>query len=240
MNALQTLRSTTFFLIPLLAACASTTPGAAPRAASIARHDAIAKNDDRKAAAQLRQYDPKAGEDRMAPCRLRPGAACWTSTVNPTAEHLDEAKKYQRMAAEQRAASQTLRDAEARACVGLTDVDRDVSPFAHKEDIAGVDLVRASTPPNAPQGRVDGVKVTFRAVPGLSVAWLQRVVDCHIARSAALGYDVPQMKYCPLVPKGATAQVTQAPNGIAVTITSSDPSSIPDIVQRGEALAQRN
>ena len=64
---------------------------------------------------------------------------CWTSVSNPTAEHLREAEEHRRHAADHRASSVALRDAEARACVGITPDDRDMSPFEHVEDIATVD-----------------------------------------------------------------------------------------------------
>ncbi len=80
----------------------------------------------------------------------------------------------------------------------------------------------------------------FRAVPGMSAEWLQRAVDCHIARNVALGHNVPEMKYCPLVPNGVSAKVTQTPGGFAVAITSSDTDAVPDVVQRGQALLRRD
>lgn len=244
MNALH-LPLASLALIPLFAACASTTPGAQPHDASLAHHEAMAGNDDREAAGHARQYDPKAREERVARCSGSalfggPGEACWTSVTNPTSEHLDEAKKHQRMAADHRAASQSLRDAEARACTGLSDVDRDMGPFARRQDIVGVDVLRVPTPANTPPGRVEGVTVTFRAVPGMSAEWLQRAVDCHIARNVALGHNVPEMKYCPLVPNGVSARVTQTAGGFAVAITSSDTDAVPDVVQRGQALLHRD
>ena len=65
-----------------------------------------------------------------------------------------------------------------------------------------------------------GAIVEFRAVPGLTAEWLQRMVDCHIARNAALGHDVPEMPDCPLVPKGASAQVASTGAGFSVAIRS--------------------
>lgn len=224
------------------AACApAATPGAQPHDMSVAGHEAMAANEVKTSQLHSAEYDSSATARRehctnSATARWgNGGGGCWTSVTNPTAEHLDETKKHQRMAADHRAASQVLRDAEARACVGVSELDRDVSPFAHREDVLRVASLRSG----GPSSRVEGVVVTFRALPGLTTEWLQKVVDCHIARNAALGHDVAEMAYCPLVPKGATAQVSQVADGFAVTIRTTDPDSIPELVRRAEALTRR-
>jgi hypothetical protein len=38
--------------------------------------------------------------------------------------------------------------------------------------------------------RTEGAVISFRATPGLTAQWLQRVIDCHLARNAALGHTV--------------------------------------------------
>ena len=82
-----------------------------------------------------------------------------------------------------------------------------------------------------------GVTVVFRAVPGLTAEWLQRVMDCHVARAAAVGHDMPEMAYCPLVPNGAKANVTSAGNGFAVNVFADDAATIAQIKQRAALLA---
>jgi hypothetical protein len=141
------------------------------------------------------------------------------------------------MAADHRAAAQALRDAEAQACVGVSDDDRDISPFYHREDITSVQPANRPSPhgKGAPP-YLTGASVTFRAVPGLTAEWLQRVVNCHIARNNALGNDVPEMPYCPLVPKGVAAKVSSTGDGFVVTIESQDPSSAQEILRRAQAL----
>lgn len=47
----------------------------------------------------------------------------------------------------------------------------------------------------------------FRPVPGLTKELFQRIVNCHLARNAVLGHDAPELAYCPLAPKGVTAEV---------------------------------
>jgi hypothetical protein len=81
-----------------------------------------------------------------------------------------------------------------------------------------------------------GASVTFRAVPGLTAEWLQRIVECHVARNNALGNNVPEMAYCPLVPKGVTAKVNSVGNGFAVEIRSDDPDTAKEVLRRAQAL----
>ncbi len=215
-----------------LIACAST-PGARPSDMSAAQHEQAAGAAEAQAAGHAAQYTPGA---RSTVPECDPYGGCWTSKSNPTKQHLEDAEKYRKMAADHRAASQSLRDAEARACVGVSDADRDISPFYHREDITSVQPASNSLYGKQRGDVIDGAVVTFRAVPGLTAEWLQRVVDCHLARNNALGNDVPEMPYCPLVPKGITAKVESTGNGFAVRIESQDPNTAQEVLRRAQAL----
>ena len=69
----------------------------------------------------------------------------------------------------------------------------------------------------------------------MTVEWLQRVVDCHVARNSAVGNDMPEMGYCPLAIKGVTATVSSARGGFAVTIEASDPAAVQEVIRRAQA-----
>lgn len=216
----------------VLVACSST-PGGQPHDASVAGHEAMAAREDSAAAVHASQYNPAAVPQKI-PCG--PGftsGACWKSVENPTTAHMVEAERHRKMAAEHRAASQVLRDAEATACAGLSDLDRDLSPFAHREDILEV------VPLHVTRGYPEGAIVTFRAAPGLTAPWLQRVVDCHLARNAVLGHDAPEMQSCPLVPKGITAIVMATDAGFKVAIRANDAASAQEVLKRAQALVGR-
>ena len=230
-------------LVAALGACAGA-PGTQPHEMSATRHEAMAQQAERGAALHQAQYDAGASE-KTAHCgrtnfTVATGVAtpaCWTSTRNPTAEHLEQANELRKVAAEHRAASQVLRDAEARACVGLSDEDRDMSPFAHREDIATVEPLYANVSSGKGQyARLRGAVITFRAVPGMTAEWLQRIVNCQLARNAALGHDVPEMPYCPLVPRGVTATVSPAPAGFAVAVASDDVGTATEVLRRARTL----
>ncbi len=225
-----------------LAACGGT-PGAQPHDMSAASHEAAATEHERTAQAHAAQYDPNASTER-SDCLPRggaheEGAACWSSVRNPTAAHSEEADKHHKMAVDHRAASQALRDAEAKMCVGISEADREMSPFEHREDIASVEPlnVNVSSAKTGGNARTVGATVTFRAVPGMTAQWLQRVVDCHLARNAVLGHVVPEMPSCPLVPNGVTATVTPTSDGFAVALRSDDTKTAQEILRRAQSLS---
>jgi hypothetical protein len=70
----------------------------------------------------------------------------------------------------------------------------------------------------------------------MTAEWLQRVIDCHLARAAAAGYQMPEMTYCPLTLKGVTAKVTSVGDGFAVDIKAQDPGTVNLVIARAEAL----
>jgi hypothetical protein len=233
-------------LIVAAAACASTTPGAAPHDMSAASHQEKSEEHAAVAEQHQQQYVPGATVEvercaAHAKSRLVAEAEgiCWTSTRNPTSEHLEAAEAHRRQAADHRAASAALREAEASACAGIAPSDRDTSPFQHPDDIARVEPFR----PNQYDVRagprretIGGAVVSFRAVPGLDVDSLQRVVNCHLARNAALGHVVPEMADCPLVPRDVEAHVSATDHGLDVTISSSEPESAREVLERAKRL----
>ena len=180
----------------------------------------------------------------------------WGSTENATDRHLKDAQMHRKLAEKHRAASQALRDAEQRFCSGIPEADRDLSPFYHREDIVAVQGVKKSTGGEAygggenpsrvveiqqiekkvfgPAG-LQGARITFRAVSGMTGEWLQRVVDCHLARNAVIGND-ETMGFCPLAVPQVTASVTSTGKGFAIDVTSDDADSAQEVVKRAWAL----
>jgi hypothetical protein len=231
-------------LAAALAACGTTAPGTRPHDMSAAQHEHEATQHESMAQEHQAQYDPDA-VTRKESCRNRlggtgrtdKGGICWTSVTNPTETHMQQANEHRQLAAEHRAASAALRSAEAQACAGIPPEDRDMSPFEHTDDIASVQpLMEPSGPPKARMQRTAGAIITFRAVPGMTAEWLQREVDCHLARNASLGHVMPEMPTCPLVPNGARARVTSTGSGFAVTVRSDDDQAAKEILERAQKL----
>jgi hypothetical protein len=224
----------------LLAACA-TAPSAPPRHASAAEYDALAAQEDLQAKLEESKFVPAAGEVIVERCGGGNAAVagyaqtCWTEYKNPTRYHLDEAERHRARAADDRARSKGMRDAEARACAGIGDADRDMSPFHHREDIL---IVERLYEPGGAHGakRLAGAVIFFRRVPGMTAAHLQAIVDCHIARNDALGHVSPSMPYCPLVPQNVEARVRDVRGGFAIAVRSDDAESVREIVERAEGL----
>ena len=140
------MKTTTLATI-LLAACTSTTPGARPHDMSAAQHEREAKREANAADRDAARYDPNA---RAVVQGCGPyDDVCWRSKRNPTAEYRRMADEHQRAAADHRGASAALRDAEAKACVGIDGDDRDISPFERKARIrstANIRDLRATMP----------------------------------------------------------------------------------------------
>lgn len=210
--------------------------GTHPNDMSSEGHVAAAAAADEDAAEHAAQYDP----DQNTPAICDPGIeVCWDDVVNPTEGHLQRAKEHREAAAQHRAASEALRTAEATACAGLPERDRDMSPLARGAAISNVSELRAKAAKpgvKTPTAQAAGATITLRAVPGLSSAWLQRLVDCHLARAASTGFEMPEMPYCPMMVKGATAEVRTVGSEFAIDIRSDDPKTATEIWHRARAL----
>ena len=142
-----------------------------------------------------------------------------------------EAAKHRQAAVDHRAASAALTQTEANACAGLTPVDRNANPFAHREDISSVENYYERG--GSSRGNVShifrGAKIHLRAAKGLTKQWLQQVIDCHLARNAVRGHAAPDMVDCPLAPQGVSAKVEEEPTSFAVSIRADDATTAAEI-----------
>jgi hypothetical protein len=210
--------------------------GTQPHEMSAAQHQAAATSEENQAAQHSAQHDP-AAQEKQERCSSGKGRVCWTVTTNPTAGHQSTAEEHHALAAQHRAASKSLADAEARACTGLSDEDRDMSPFAHGADIRSVSQFREETvAAKSKTTRDAGATIVFRATPGLTAEWLQRIIECHLARNSAVGHDMPEMAYCPLVPRGAQATVRSVGDGFAVDVRADDAQTAAEIWRRAQQI----
>lgn len=214
--------------------------GTQPHAMSASEHEAAAQQEEQQGEAHGEQFDPaaKASEQSCSPARAR-GSVCWSTETNPTAGHAKDAGHHRELAAKHRAASEALRSAEASACSGIPEEDRDASPFMHGADIRSVSPLQEEVKTGKTvSNRVAGAEVVFKAVPGMTAEWLQRVVDCHLARNAAIGHEAAaaEMPYCPLTLRGAQARVRSVGDGFAVAIRGDDAETSKEILKRAESL----
>ena len=122
-----------------------------------------------------------------------------------------------------------LVEAEAQRCEGIGVDEREHSPFFHRDDIRSVE-------PLSVQGQVQGARVWFRKVPGLTVEWMRRDIACHLARAAAMGYSTSEMPYCPLMLEGVSAEITEVPEGIIVELRAPRAAIARAVLGRAEDL----
>lgn len=221
----------------VLLSCAAD-PGTRPHDMSAASHEAAAKHEDTASTAHEAQFDPAAENTKQHASR----GGNWTSTTNPTKDHDAQAQQHHNLAVEHRAASSALTEAEARACVGISEADRDNSPFSHREDITSVTPVeeKVVTGKNS-RDKLVGATTVFRAVPGMTAEWLQRVVDCHVSRAASVGHAMPEMDYCPLALNNIeSAKVSSVGDGFAVTVRSADLPTAEAILKRSQGSGSKS
>ena len=156
-------------------------------------------------------------------------------------EHQLETNQLRRLAAEHRAAAAALEAAERASCAGLSEYDRDISPFFHREDVVAVREVQGYALTNGKSERTPkGAVIVFRPTPGLTADSLRSMVRCHMARAASVGFVMPEMGYCPLALKGVNATVLPEREGLAVRVTADDRAVAAEIVRRGRAVAGRS
>jgi hypothetical protein len=222
-------------------------PSTRPEAASAAEHRAAAKREEARLARHQELYDPKAqrtirrcnaGSETRAPGE----PICWIETINPTAVHLQEIEAHRMRAVEHRKSARELRAVEERVCAGLAPDDRDVSPFSHRADILGVSPLQDTPATPRREAPIVGATVLFRPVPGLTVAELQQLVDCHLARNATIGYETAstEMSGCLLTQQGTHATVRPLEGGFAVDIKADDVAAGHEIWRRAQLLASVN
>lgn len=224
-------------LLPVMLAACGPAAGTQPHDLNVPEHEAAAAKEEQQAADHADQHDPNASASEER-CSAGKGRVCWTVTSNPTDEHAKTAEQHHHLAAQHRAASESLRQAEQHACAGLTDEDRDVSPFAHVADIRSVAPLKEERAVGKNKEAFEaGATVVFQAAPGLTEEWLQRIVNCHLARNAAVGHDMAEMDYCPLVPRGVQAKVRSVGDGFAVDVRSDDAATAAEIWRRAQKLS---
>jgi hypothetical protein len=154
--------------------------------------------------------------------------------LEATGDQPHEAERHRALAAKHRAASEALRAAELRACGGLSQQDIDQSPFLRGSEMAGVETLPIDLAPP-----YEGAVVLFRAAPALTAERMQQVLDCQLARDAAIGHDSPDLARDPLAPRDVKARAFTTPNGIAVAVWSIDPRSARQVRDRIGAIFGR-
>ena len=202
--------------------CASTV---SPGGMSVAQHEALAKADDEAANSKLCAGSRNTAND----------GPCWGAETEETRREVAELRSK---AAEHRNAAAVLK-AEQEACSGVSEADRVQSPFSHQEDIVSVQPLIERRPEGGT--RQAGAVIEFRKVPRLTTAVFQKILDCHLARDAAFGFDARELKYCPLNvnPLGfhkLSATVAERPDRFVVKLDAENEEVAKKVLARAQKL----
>jgi hypothetical protein len=82
-------------------------------------------------------------------------------------------------------------------------------------------------------GAVAGIDLRIHGIFLILLGW---IVDCHLARIAALGHDDPEMPRCPSVPRDVGASVSNSDTGFDVDVRSWEEGSAREVLRRARAL----
>jgi hypothetical protein len=192
--------------------------GTRPEDMSAEAHDAAAASAEAQAVEHRSQYDPDLVVYETDCSKL-----CFRG--NPTDPHRQKANQLRREAKRHRDASHELRVAEARACAGIPELHRDLSPFYHRIHITGVEI-----------GDEGPIVVHFDRIPKTTAVELQHMVDCHLARNAAVGFTMSEMDYCPLAIPGVSATVVETHAGFDIQLGAADEQARAEVASRVESL----
>lgn len=138
------------------------------------------------------------------------------------------------VAAEHRAAARTLRDAQTQACTGMPEGERELTAFFRRADIETVEPLYEYV---GKVGRVlRGSVISVRPTPGVTAEWLQRSIECHAARLAAIGYEAKEMGLCPFAVKDVNVAVRSGGDRFLVEVRSRDSKIASEVWRRAQSL----
>ena len=177
---------------------------------SMIRHDAESRRIEDHCANPIDDVSTTGGE------RLVQRRPCWSGIASADQRHRQRADELRREAGQYRVQAKELLAMEESTCAGLPQDDIDYSPFFHHDDIVG------SEPYYENGSQLRGATVWFRKVPGLTLEWMHRAVQCHQARAAVMGYSDSFQPYCPLSLDQVTVALSETDHHIVLVIRAPD------------------
>ena len=163
--------------------------------------------------------------------RLVHSMPCWDLNEESAAHQRYLAHREREIARAERRSATSLVEIELAACRGMPERELEHSPFAHRKEIAAVI-------PHRDAGRIRGVRVVFKPVPGLTAAWLRQAIACHRARFERLGEPSTYLPDDPTLLARTTAIVEEHSGRLEVTIESSDETSAHAALDRAQDLVR--
>jgi hypothetical protein len=168
-----------------------------------------------------------------APPPLIPEVA-WSDDIGTSRGDTDELRYLTLVARTRRDESPRLREAERVHCAGMSEEEKDVSPFFHRGDF--VDVAPLQAHDGDVPGRLEGAVVTFRRVEGLTAERLQRDLACQAARYASVDHAEAAWRWCPLEVRDVTATVVESARGLEVRLVALDAETAAETYFRAQSL----
>jgi len=211
--------------IPLLIGCGSSRPiemepqGWMGHMAAADAHERRARAHEESAVTSESQVGYWSCGDVVLNQNLRTGGEPVTFGWLPCFDAAEEGAAHQRHATDKelRAAQHERREAgrllqaEVAACRGIPERERDHSPLEHTKAIAEI-------VPHRESGKIRGVHIEMKPVPGLTAEWMQRAIACNQARYAALGEPSEQAASDPTLIPGARVEVAQRGDHVDILV----------------------
>jgi hypothetical protein len=122
----------------------------------------------------------------------------------------------------------------AGVCAGISDAPAQDFLTDLRDDVDGIEAVRATTTTKPIVTHSVGADVHLRARPGMTAQWLARLAECHAAREAA-GVACTSSE-CPLRLARVTTSVSPTATGFTLAIRTDDPAVAHEIVRRAEIV----
>lgn len=165
------------------------------------------------------------------------GGGCATSArvLLSASEHEAEARWGEAdAAAEHLAAARRIRDQAEQVCSGVDEYARQ-EPFPDRRTVASVGWLMHPHRRGAKQ--LHGARLML-AAHAPRAGELQRMLDCHLARSAALGWDRPEASSCPLCVRGASAKAVEGKGGPRIEVDTGGGPAAEEVWRRARLLAR--
>jgi hypothetical protein len=147
--------------------------------------------------------------------RIVDSVPCWDISEERVEHARYLAEREQRRADAERRAATRLVEVEDTACRGMSPRELEHSPFAHRKEIAAVI-------PHRDAGKLRGVRILWKPVPGLTSAWMRQSIACHRARFERLGEPAIYFPEDPTLVAGAIVTVEQHAGHLEVVIETGD------------------
>jgi hypothetical protein len=90
-------------------------------------------------------------------------------------------------------------------------------------NITAIDPIYAeASGSKTPSRRLEGASITVRATEGMTAQWLQRVIDCQIARRGALALSPQGSPPCSAEVTAVVTSVSETRTGFSIALRSDD------------------